>query len=276
MRRSLARSAPPQVSKLVARTNQPSNGPSAYADGGVVKDVGVRPPNDGQAAADDARPRPPEDATAAAVHVGVGRDRRVRSCGMSCVGMYVCMYVCRSIPRASCTLRLRSVRTPVCRHFAVAVAVAASRASFGRHSLRFGWLNFPSNPPSVAPRGERMPAPPASFLAASRCIKRERPFFYCVCYATSFVSSFLVLKALDDSEGSRGIVQPEAFCAGTTPAYRKGTPPPSPCARLSPLHPLMRATCTRLGAQASKRATAPTSATATTGPECRRMLRRLV
>jgi hypothetical protein len=27
----------------------------------VVKDVGVRPPNDGQAAADDARPRPPED-----------------------------------------------------------------------------------------------------------------------------------------------------------------------------------------------------------------------
>ena len=26
----------------------------------VVKDVGVRPPNDGQAAADDARPRPPE------------------------------------------------------------------------------------------------------------------------------------------------------------------------------------------------------------------------
>ena len=35
----------------------------------VVKDVGVRPPNDGQAAADDARPRPPEDATPAAVHV---------------------------------------------------------------------------------------------------------------------------------------------------------------------------------------------------------------
>ena len=30
----------------------------------VVKDVGVRrPPNDGQAAADDARPRPPDDAT---------------------------------------------------------------------------------------------------------------------------------------------------------------------------------------------------------------------
>jgi hypothetical protein len=35
----------------------------------VVKDVGVRPPNDGQAAADDTRPRPPEDATPAAVHV---------------------------------------------------------------------------------------------------------------------------------------------------------------------------------------------------------------
>jgi hypothetical protein len=35
----------------------------------VVKDVGVRPPNDGQAAADDARPRPPEAATPAAVHV---------------------------------------------------------------------------------------------------------------------------------------------------------------------------------------------------------------
>jgi hypothetical protein len=34
-----------------------------------VKDVGVRPPNDGQAAADDARPRPPENATPAAVHV---------------------------------------------------------------------------------------------------------------------------------------------------------------------------------------------------------------
>ena len=107
MRRALARSAPPQVSKLVARTNQPSNGPSAYADGGVVKDVGVRPPNDGQAAADDARPRPPEDATAAAVHVGVGRDRRVPSCGMSCVGMYVCMYVDPSpAPRA------RSVYAP--------------------------------------------------------------------------------------------------------------------------------------------------------------------
>jgi hypothetical protein len=29
----------------------------------VVKNVGVRPPNDGQAAADDARPRPPENAS---------------------------------------------------------------------------------------------------------------------------------------------------------------------------------------------------------------------
>jgi hypothetical protein len=37
----------------------------------VVKDVGVRPPNDGQAAADDARPRPPENATPAAVHAWV-------------------------------------------------------------------------------------------------------------------------------------------------------------------------------------------------------------
>ncbi len=39
----------------------------------VVKDVGIRPPNDGQAAADDARPRPPENGTSvgtpAAVHV---------------------------------------------------------------------------------------------------------------------------------------------------------------------------------------------------------------
>jgi hypothetical protein len=45
----------------------------------VVKDVGVQPPNDGQAAADDARPRPPEDATlpqrrcTSCVHGGGGR-----------------------------------------------------------------------------------------------------------------------------------------------------------------------------------------------------------
>jgi len=50
----------------------------------VVKDVGVRPPNDGQAAADDARPRPPEDATTLP-------QRRCTSC----------VYVCRSpAPRA--------------------------------------------------------------------------------------------------------------------------------------------------------------------------------
>ena len=70
----------------------------------VVKDVGVRPPNDGQAAADDARPRPPEDATPAAVHVvRVDPQRFVLT---------------------SCTLR-----TPkICHHFAVAFPSAASRA----------------------------------------------------------------------------------------------------------------------------------------------------
>jgi hypothetical protein len=44
---------------------RPANSLSAVRVRGrraVVKDVGVRPPNDGQAAADDARPRPPEDA----------------------------------------------------------------------------------------------------------------------------------------------------------------------------------------------------------------------
>jgi hypothetical protein len=45
---------------------RPANSLSAVrvrGRGAVVKDVGVQPPNDGQAAADDARPRPPEDAT---------------------------------------------------------------------------------------------------------------------------------------------------------------------------------------------------------------------
>ena len=44
----------------------PANSLSAVCVRGrraVVKDIGVRLPNDGQAAADDARPRPPEDAT---------------------------------------------------------------------------------------------------------------------------------------------------------------------------------------------------------------------
>ena len=78
-----------------------------------------------------------------------------------------------------------------------------------------------------------------------------------------------------------GITQPEAFCAGTTAAYRKGngsnsalTPPYTlrPPISLAPVdHP-----CTRFGAQASTRATAPTSAAARTGPTCRRMPRRLV
>jgi hypothetical protein len=44
----------------------PANSLSAVRARGrraVVKDDGIRPPNDGQAATDDARPRPPEDAT---------------------------------------------------------------------------------------------------------------------------------------------------------------------------------------------------------------------
>ena len=74
---------------------------------------------------------------------------------------------------------------------------------------------------------------------------------------------------------SRGIAQPEAFCAGTTAAYRKGNGHDSALTPFTTLHPSMRATCARLGAQASTRATAPISATAPTGPRCRRMLRRL-
>jgi hypothetical protein len=82
---------------------RPANSLSAVRVRGrraVVKDVGVRPPNDGQAAADHARPRRPQDTTPAAVHV-----------------------VRVEIPSASCTLR-----APICRHFTVAVAVGASRA----------------------------------------------------------------------------------------------------------------------------------------------------
>ena len=41
----------------------------------VVKDAGVRPPNDGQAAADDAPPRPPEDAA----HSTISTDTRTTS-----------------------------------------------------------------------------------------------------------------------------------------------------------------------------------------------------
>ena len=52
----------------------PANSRSAVRVRGrraVVKDVGVRPPNDGprRPRTDDARPRPPENATPAAVHV---------------------------------------------------------------------------------------------------------------------------------------------------------------------------------------------------------------
>jgi len=78
----------------------------------VVKDVGVRPPNDGQAAADDARPRPPEVTKARRRYPSGGARRACRS----------------SAPRA------RSVHAPhphllsICRPFAVAFAFAASRA----------------------------------------------------------------------------------------------------------------------------------------------------
>jgi hypothetical protein len=95
-----------------ARLGGPANSLSAVRVRGrraVVKDAGVRPPNDGQAAADDAPPRPPEDAAPAAVQ---------------CTS---CVYSCRSVdphfPSASCTLRI-----PICHHFAVAFAFAASRA----------------------------------------------------------------------------------------------------------------------------------------------------
>eukprot|EP00964_Phaeocystis_antarctica_P105585 scaffold70581_cov64-Phaeocystis_antarctica.AAC.1 len=77
-----------------------------------------------------------------------------------------------------------------------------------------------------------------------------------------------------------GITQPEAFCAGTTAAYRKGngsnsalTPPITLRPPISPAP--VDYPCTRFGAQASNRATAPTSAAARTGPTCRRMPRRL-
>ena len=42
----------------------------------MAEEVGVRQPDDGQAAADDARPRPPEDAAPAAVHGLVAGDCR--------------------------------------------------------------------------------------------------------------------------------------------------------------------------------------------------------
>jgi hypothetical protein len=45
----------------------------------VVKDVGVRPPNDGQAAADDARPRPPEVTKARRRYPSGGARRACRS-----------------------------------------------------------------------------------------------------------------------------------------------------------------------------------------------------
>jgi hypothetical protein len=58
LRPRLAASAPPTASRPCAVRGRRA----------VVKGVGVRLPNDGQAAADDARLRPPEDATPAAVH----------------------------------------------------------------------------------------------------------------------------------------------------------------------------------------------------------------
>jgi len=65
---------PPRVPRARRRgapaaTPRPRQQPLVRGRQAVVKDVGVRPPNDGQAAADDARPRPPDDATPAAVHV---------------------------------------------------------------------------------------------------------------------------------------------------------------------------------------------------------------
>ena len=79
---------------------------------------------------------------------------------------------------------------------------------------------------------------------------------------------------------SGSIKLPEAFCAGTTAAYRKGNGSNSALSPSTTLHPpitpaLVDHPCTRFGPQASTRATAPTSATARTGPTCRRMPRRL-
>ena len=61
-----------------ARLGGPANSLSAVRVRGrraVVKDAGVRPPNDGQAAADDAPPRPPEDAA----HSTISTDTRTTS-----------------------------------------------------------------------------------------------------------------------------------------------------------------------------------------------------
>ena len=144
---------------------------------------------------------------------------------------------------------------------------------------RIRWLYIAISPPSVPPpASERtMPPPVGAAVASRRLYGSPKPLAYSVLYVflyTTFVS-------LNPPGSSRGIAQPEAFCAGTTAAYRKGNGHDSalaPSITLHPsmaLHPLMRATCAWLGAQASTRATAPTSATATTGPRCRRMLRRL-
>jgi hypothetical protein len=53
----------PRPRPLARARTRAAGGPS------VVEDLGVRPPDGRQAAADDARPRPPEHASPAAVHV---------------------------------------------------------------------------------------------------------------------------------------------------------------------------------------------------------------
>eukprot|EP00964_Phaeocystis_antarctica_P130249 scaffold94130_cov69-Phaeocystis_antarctica.AAC.2 len=118
-----------------------------------------------------------------------------------------------------------------------------------------------------------MPARPRAPYVPRLLCGTPTPLAYSVLYVFLY-GSFVVLheKAYWTS---RGIGQPEAFCAGTTAAYRKGNGHDSALTPFTTLHPSMRATCARLGAQASTRATAPTSATAPTGPRCRRMLRRL-
>ena len=142
------------------------------------------------------------------------------------------------------------------------------RARKGGLRLYVGLITSGSGFGSAARPQERMPARPS----VPRLLCGTPTPLTCSVLYVFLYTTFLVLNL---HWTSRGIAQPEAFCAGTTAAYRKGNGHDSALTPFTTLHPSMRATCARLGAQASTRATAPISATAPTGPRCRRMLRRL-
>ena len=79
-------------------------------------------------------------------------------------------------------------------------------------------------------RGKSMPC--ARCLSSARCI-----FYYPhpLLISAFYVAQLAVLLVLNVSV-SRGITQPEAFCAGTTAAYRKGNGSNSALAPSNTLH----------------------------------------